>query len=145
MLIVSFFTDQGAPKPGLTPTITIVDIDLDVVVINAAAMTALTAMTHCYTYDFVTYDEDKNYAITIDGGATLNDIDRYQFATNDEANIKDDVILIEKINSNRWRIDSTTNQLTIYDDDETTPLLVFNLKNEAGVPTTIGPAERDPV
>lgn len=37
-----------------------------------------------------------------------------------------DITAIKKVELNRWKIAS--NQLTIYDDDGTTPLYVFNLK-----------------
>ena len=52
MLIASFFTDNGALKAGLSPTIDIVDADTDTLIVNGAAMTALTQMTHCYVYNF---------------------------------------------------------------------------------------------
>jgi len=84
VLILSFFTDQGALKPGLNPTIDIVDVTADNLVVNGAAMTALTTMTHCYYYDFIAFDNKKEYSITVDGGAALNDIDRYQFGIIDD-------------------------------------------------------------
>lgn len=39
--------------------------------------------------------------------------------------IDDNINIIRKIETNRWKIDA--NQLTIYDDDQTTPLYVWNL------------------
>lgn len=83
MLIGSFFTDNGALKPGLSPTIDIVDADTDTLIVNGAAMTTLTQMTHCYVYNFAAAVAGTNYAITVDGGATLDDVDRYHFATNE--------------------------------------------------------------
>ena len=44
---------------------------------------------------------------------------------------------------NRWKIDN--NQLTIYDNDGTTPLYVFDLKDSSGNPTETNPYERVPV
>jgi len=55
---------------------------------------------------------------------------------------RDDITAVKKIELNRWKIAS--NQLTIYDDDATTPLYVFNLK-KAGVADGETPDERDPV
>jgi len=55
MIIVSYFTENGIPKPGLSPVIKIVDIELDSIIVNNAAMTALAAMTHCYSYNFSTF------------------------------------------------------------------------------------------
>jgi hypothetical protein len=47
-----------------------------------------------------------------------------------------------KILGNRWRI--TSDQFIIYDDDGSTPLYTFDLKDEAGVATTDNPYERVP-
>lgn len=54
----------------------------------------------------------------------------------------DDITAIKKVELNRWKIAS--NQLTIYDDDGTTPLYVFNLK-KADVADGETPDERVPV
>jgi hypothetical protein len=83
MLIISFFTSKGVPRTGLTPKINIVDANSDILIINSADMAALASMPHCYYYDFSTYNSSKNYSITVDGGAVLSNIDRYQFATNE--------------------------------------------------------------
>lgn len=48
-----------------------------------------------------------------------------------------------KHTKNRWKIDN--NQLTVYDNDGTTPLRVFDLKDSAGAPTETSPYERVPV
>lgn len=54
---------------------------------------------------------------------------------------RDDISAIKKVELNRWKIAS--NQLTIYDDDGTTPLYVFDLKkNDAADGET--PDERVP-
>ncbi len=58
------------------------------------------------------------------------------------ADYRDDITAIKKVELNRWKISS--NQLTIYDDDDTTPLYVFNLK-KAGVANGSEPDERLPV
>jgi len=50
-----------------------------------------------------------------------------------------------KIQRNRLKIDGTANTLTIYDDDETTPLFVYNTKDSLGAPSTTSIFERDPV
>lgn len=55
------------------------------------------------------------------------------------ADYRADITAIKKIELNRWKIAS--NQLTIYDDDATTPLYVFNLKL-AGVANGETPDER---
>lgn len=48
-----------------------------------------------------------------------------------------------KINKNRWKIEN--DQMTIYADDGTTPLFVFDLKDGSGAPTETNVLERDPV
>ena len=52
--------------------------------------------------------------------------------------------LVRKLQTNRTRIDTTANTLTIFDDDKTTPLHVFNLKDGAGFPSSDPVCERDP-
>lgn len=83
MLILSFFTEYGTPKSALSPTIDIVDIATDVLVVNGGAMTSLTNMSNAYYYNFGAFSDKNKYAITVDGGAILNDIDRYQYAALD--------------------------------------------------------------
>lgn len=58
------------------------------------------------------------------------------------ADFRSDITSIRKIETNRWKISS--NQMTIYDDDGTTPLYVFDLK-KAGSPDGSQPDERVPV
>ncbi len=55
---------------------------------------------------------------------------------------RSDITAIKKIELNRWKIASS--QLTIYDDDDTTPLYVWDLKL-AGVANGTAPDERVPV
>jgi hypothetical protein len=53
-----------------------------------------------------------------------------------------DILL--KYESNRTRVDPSANTLTIYDDDGTTVLQVFNLKDENGNPSSTCIYEREP-
>lgn len=57
--------------------------------------------------------------------------------------IKHDVKRVMKIEQGRWKIKNY--QLTIYDTDGTSPLVVFDLKDKLGKPTEEAPYERDPV
>jgi hypothetical protein len=50
---------------------------------------------------------------------------------------------IYKVETGRWKI--LNNQMVFYDDDTTTPLLTFNLKDSSGNPTEENPTERTPV
>lgn len=57
--------------------------------------------------------------------------------------IKHDVERVLKIEQGRWQIKNY--QLTIFDTDGTSPLVVFDLKDKLGKPTEEEPYERDPV
>ena len=193
MLISSFFTNNGNPQTGLTPTIRIwevVQLGSDTLIVNNAPM--IETGDGFYKYHFVTYDASKDYVFRTDGGNTLPATERYQSGTiitaqveqtsitniasnvwdvdnslhlipgstgENLAQIKADTtfisVSIPTINSllntllkyerNRTRIDIAAKTLTVYDDDEITPLTVFNLKDSAGVPSVIDVCERDPV
>lgn len=81
MYITSPFTDGGVPAPGLSPVITIKSVPDGTTIVNAAAMTDIG--DGIYYYDFTLYDENKDYAIISDGGASLANSERYQFAGNE--------------------------------------------------------------
>lgn len=49
-----------------------------------------------------------------------------------------------KVLKNRTKIDTTADTLTVYDDDGTTPLYVFNLKDKNGAASGESPFERVP-
>lgn len=55
-----------------------------------------------------------------------------------------DATLARKHLTNRDRIDPAARTLTRYDDDQTTPLTVFNLKDSAGAASTEEIYEKDP-
>ncbi len=82
MLITAFFTDRGTPALLLAPTVTIIEAD-GTPVISGVAMTE--TGSGWYRYDFAGYDASKDYLLTGDGGATLEDGDRYLYAVNHSA------------------------------------------------------------
>jgi len=55
----------------------------------------------------------------------------------------DDITDIKKCETNRWKIEN--NQLKIYDDDKSTVILTFDLKDANGNPTESNPYERTPL
>ncbi len=80
--ITTFFTDNGAPKTGLSATIRIRNLATNALVVTNAAMTEVG--DGFYSYDFTSYDEDDEYAIRCDGSATLtSDGERYTYAGNE--------------------------------------------------------------
>ncbi len=135
MNIIAFFTEQGIPKTGLSPTVDVWTIDGSQVV-TAQAMTEVAG--GFYYYDFSTYDEDEDYCMRADGTATLTGADRYVFSTNETGGVGK----ILKIEKNKWEIKN--NQMIFYDDDGTTALYTFNLKTKSDIPTERDVFKRNP-
>jgi len=79
-MIQSNFQNNGVPATGLTPAITVYDLSDNSVVVNAASMSEVA--NGIYKYSFTTYDVAKEYAVYVDGGATLDNTDRYQYSSN---------------------------------------------------------------
>jgi len=52
------------------------------------------------------------------------------------------VDFIRHIEGGRWKIDTSTNQMTFYKDDNVTVVAVFDLKDSSGSPTSDAPFER---
>ena len=128
MIIGTFFTNNGALASGLSPTINIVNVATGSLVVSAASMIALSQMTHAYTYDFTDYDDDVNWAITVDGGATLNDQDRYKFAGNENKGLE----FISDIEGGGWN--RTGTQQIFTKPDNSTEVARFNLFKADGTP-----------
>jgi hypothetical protein len=158
MRIIAFFTLLGVPEAGLTPTITILNIATDTIIINAASMTESTNMPGLYWYDFSTYDEDIDYGITMDGGATLSGSERYLNGANITNNLEQSFSAISLVNivDAVWDeviignheaagsfgeailfllrltgndVDKTGNIITIYKEDKVTPWRSYDVLN----------------
>lgn len=199
-IINSFFTSDGIPQSGLTPTVRIWEITngantLIVGSPNGSGSTIDEQMAEIgdgfYKYEFLPiqgYDEQRNYLVRVDGGPTLSNSERYQVAKTaitdrpeniaaavwDEEAIEhvnggsfgeqlnqikattlnlaltmnDMLILIDllvKYETNRTRIDPIAKTLTIFDDDGTTSLRVFELMDSAGINSVDEVCERNPI
>ena len=142
MWVVSFFTENGEPVTGLSPIINIRDISDGSLVITSGTMTE--KGDGFYAYDFVGYDDTKDYAVRSDS-VTLSGTDRYAFASTGEYNdtlneirsTVDDIdirtLLIRKIQTNRLELlDGDTGNWVLYDDDNATPLLTFDVQDKNG-------------
>jgi len=157
MKIIVGFTENGIPKTGLNPTMDIWESD-GTHVINAAVMTEIAGGG--YFYDFTTQVNTKDYFFRGDGGATLADHERYQSGSNtlDQVNAQLDLIktetdkipsmiididLIKTVESRDWKI--IANQMIFYDDDGTTAILTFDLKDASGNPTMSNVYKRERV
>ena len=126
MNLIAYFTDNGEPKTGLSPTVSVVKLDGTAVITDVSMSESGLGF---YYYDFTTYDEDVDYCIRADGGATLSNSDRYNYSTNETAGVGK-ILQIEKGN---WQIQN--NQMVFYGKDGTTPEYTFNLKNKSGAAT----------
>ena len=88
-LITSFFTTNGVPAAGLTPTIRIWEVAVGSQNLIVTDDPMVEVGDGFYKYDFSAYDNQKDYVFRSDGGASLSDAERYQTAAND--NFADDV------------------------------------------------------
>lgn len=142
MWIASFFIENGEPAVGLSPIINIRDIFDGSLVVSSGSM--VEKGDGFYAYDFVGYDDTKDYAVRSDS-VTLSGTDRYSYGSTGEYNellneIKstvDDIdirtLLIRKIQTNRLELlDGDTGNWQLYDDDDTTILLTFNVIDKNG-------------
>lgn len=89
MNIVSFFTNDGVPETGLSPTIRIRNASTGALVVTDEAMTEVG--DGFYRYDFTGYDAQIDYTIRSDGGVSLADAERYVYGSNQLADEIDDL------------------------------------------------------
>ena len=87
MYITAFFTNNGIPATGLSPTIRIREVVLGNLVVTDASMTEVG--DGWYQYNFTSYDKDIDYVIRCDGGVLLSASERYTYAGNE--NYIDDI------------------------------------------------------
>lgn len=143
MNITACFRNKGALATGLSPTISIWKLD-GTVIIDGQAMIEIAS--GFYYYNFVTYDSTIDYVIVANGGATLADSDRYVTGTNENDSLLNtvnaDLAFIKKIEGGRWKIDTDTNEMIFYEDDNVTEVARFNLFDKDGVAASKNVAER---
>ena len=126
LTITTFFTDKGVPKTGLSPTIDIFQDDGSQVA-TASAMTEIAG--GFYKFDFTANNDSKTYVMVADGGTALINRDRFMSSSNERGDLTQSM----KVVKNRLVIEN--NQLKIYDDDGTTVIFTFDLKDASGDPT----------
>jgi hypothetical protein len=135
--LLSFFTNNGALALGLSPTIKIRKVSDSSIVINEDSMIEIG--DGFYKYEF-NNDETESYTIVCDGGDPLTSAERYTFSSTEIVPILNDVSKILKIEAGRWKI--MNNKMYFYDEDGTTILYTFNLKDKYGNPTEQSVFER---
>jgi len=109
MYITAFYTNEGVPATGLSPTIRIRNVSTDALIITDAGMSEVG--DGWYKYFFSTYDETFEYAIRCDGGATLADSDRYKYAGNENYIDDIDAKLTAEHGSGLWSVTDGTNSI----------------------------------
>jgi hypothetical protein len=119
MYIVSFFTESGVPKTGLSATIKAREIPSGTIVINNEAMVEIG--DGFYYYNYTNYDYTKDYAIVSDGSGTLANTERYQAAGNE--NYVEDIDSVITANAMLKRMVGLMHEnmlidTPVYDDDE---------------------------
>lgn len=62
----------------------------------------------------------------------------------DVADVEALVDLVRKYNTNRTKVDTTAKTLIVFDDDCTTPLRTFSLRDASNIPSTDDVCERNP-
>lgn len=172
MLIVTFFTDNGEPRTGLSPTLRIRNLVTGILI---SSVPMVEKGDGFYTYDFAAYDPEVDYGFRADGGAVLSDYDRYTFTTNDtgvlEAQIADidiaqineirDAILDEVLSAHdteftvgralnymhdfvagNYTIDIVNNQFILYKEEDGLEYLRFDLFDAFDTPTSTGVFKR---
>lgn len=135
--IIAYFSNNGSPATGLSPTVRIRDVSDGSLVVTDAAMTEVG--DGFYKYLFSSYNITKAYVIRADGTATLANTDRYVVMSNENVDLEKGM----KISENRLKIEN--NQLKIYDDDDTTVLYTYDLKDQDGNPSVASIFQRNPV
>ncbi len=94
----------------------------------------------------ITAFDDGTYTILVNYAGTPAQAGTDEFQVEDGELAHDalitDIKFLRQYEEGRWKIDTTTNQLTIYAADGTTALITYNLKDADGVATSDTPYER---
>lgn len=106
-IITAHFTNNGVPTTGLTPLITINQLDpLSSTSYNTVVSSApmVDVSLGWYRYDFSSYDPTGSYVLLIDGGSGLSSYERYKVGGNES--------YTEDISSGVWEEPTTTHTTT---------------------------------
>lgn len=94
LFTTAFFTEDGVPKTGLTPTVSIWRLSDNVQVLTNQLMSEVAS--GFYSYEWVAYDFNENYVIQFNAGT--DDVDsRYLAATNDSFLADSQEVLASKL------------------------------------------------
>lgn len=133
--IPAHFVNDGAPLPGLTPVISILELATGIPVVTNIPMTEVGL--GFYRYDFLTWDPTKDYCYLIDGGAALQNYQRYRVGTTGVAGAVQQVLVdtgvLRDVEQGSWELSAATNQMIFY-DRAGAELMRFNLFRQDGTP-----------
>lgn len=82
-IITTNFTENGDPKAGLHPTITIYLLTSTASTVVVTADQMMEIGDGWYRYNFADYNPSNSYVFTIDGGNTLSQYERYKHGANE--------------------------------------------------------------
>lgn len=139
--IIAFFTDNGTPKTGLSPQISIYEVTTSgSLIISSESM--FEVGEGGYAYNFLTYNELSDYYIVVDGGAILsNPYDRYGFGINDSNSISDlelHLATTENVTQIRTDIQNTSGTLSSEINDLNSELISQALEINTNIRSTSG-------
>lgn len=145
--VIPFYSaTTGALLTGLTPTFNVYRTDTNTDLSGSAPIITEIGTTGFYQFTPTFADPDRMIIYSVDGGATAAPR-YYTRIMRPEDWIADDIAILLKHMEGRWKIHTSgldANRLVVYDEDGTTPLIKFDLKDNVGAPTSIDPFERVP-
>ena len=107
------FTDNGAPRTGLSPTICILRDSDQTEVVTDANMTEIGR--GWYMYDFTLYDANEEYVATADAGSDVPTVERYAYGglviTGDQINAECDTALSDYDPPTKTEMDSAFTEI----------------------------------
>ena len=114
MNILTYFTDKGIPKTGLSPLVKIVEVETSAIIASWVSMDEIS--DGWYKYNFDTYDYTKEYVVICDGGALLGQASRYIASAVDNSNLNMSKIVLNAQSSNHQEPGSIGEMISSTDD-----------------------------
>ncbi len=106
--IVSFFTKNGTPKLGLTPTLKVREVETGNLIVDGGSGIVMDEIGDgWYKYEF-DGDDEKEYVVTCDGTEELSTAERYTFAgtelNSNLIGVEDNITRILGLSQSNYRI-----------------------------------------